>query len=268
MSYEKLELPYAFDAAQDKALGLISLRAKQTVLDNYGYGLPRHEPIAGVLPYHGLKHTNNTAEDWNRLAEAANMTPAERRLGQTMAAAHDVKQNGERGEIERASAQWLVDQLEEAQFGEPETTVARVGLEVTEPIMAADGNFTGIQKAHTFEYAFPVLAKIATGLSTADMGRLHAPSSQVGACLLHEEVRGRDLSSMTTFQEKQVALIETYQYPHPLGEQVFGNLRGFVAQNAQQVYRRLEAGAYDDWNHLVTEAGRCASDYRSLPRSM
>jgi hypothetical protein len=269
MSYESLDgvLPYAFDAVQNHALGVIGLRATDQVYEKYGAGGMWLGPIAMPKPYHGLLHTNNTVEDWDRLATADGMTPAERRLGHAMAAAHDVIQEGERGEREHASAIWLVNQLVHEGFAEPVTTLSLSGVKRTEPIMDADGTFTGRQKAHTMDYHSDLEAKLSTGLATADMGRLHASSSQLGACLLHEEVSGRDLASMVRFQRGQVKLVEEYEYPHPRGDQVFGRQRDFIAKHARLTLRRLEAEDFKSWNELVIDAERFARDYSFLERS-
>ena len=242
-------------AAQIQETEAIGAAALDIVEVRYGSGYPHYRGgESGGLAYHNRHHSWAVQRGTEQMAEALGLSAAERAIGRVAAAAHDIVQLKPRGVMERESAEWLEVQLqgrlpaELAQIG----TLAVLG---TEPLFT-DGRLTG-QMASELAYPSRSAELVARSVACADLGELHSPQGPLLGHELYKEIQSvapagkPDMEQLTGFQRGQLWLAQHYQYPHPVGEQVFGGLRGAVVDYSAEVLADLEAGTLDSWRELI-----------------
>lgn len=242
-------------AAQIQETEAVSANALDIVEARYGSGYPHyHGGENGGLAYHNRHHSRAVQRGTEQMAEALGLNAAERAIGRVAAAAHDIVQLKPRGVMERGSAEWLEAQLQ----GRLPAGLVQIGVLAilgTEPVLT-DGKLTG-QMASELIYPNRSAERVALSVACADLGELHSAQGPLLGHELYKEIQGvapaaePDMEKLTGFQRGQLWLAQYHQYPHPVGEQAFGRLRGAVVNHTAEVLADLEAGTLDSWLELI-----------------
>lgn len=242
-------------AAQIQGMEAVGAIALDTMEAHYGSGYPHYRSGAnGGLAYHNRHHSWAVQRDTERMAEALGLSVTERSLGRVAAAAHDIVQLKPRGVMERESAEWLEVQLQ----GRMPAALVQIGALAilgTEPVFT-DGKLTG-QMASELVYPSRSAELVSLSVACADLGELHSAQGPLLGHELYKEIQGvapmdePGMERLTGFQRGQLWLAQNYQYPHVVGEQVFGTLRGAVVDYSTEVLADLEAGTLDSWQELI-----------------
>ncbi|HSX42551.1 MAG TPA: hypothetical protein VLF59_00510 [Candidatus Saccharimonadales bacterium] len=233
----------------------VGTEALDLVEARYGSGYPHYRGGEnGGLADHNRRHSWAVVQGMEAMADALDLSRTERAIGRTAAAAHDVVQLKARGVMEQESATWLEARLQ----GLVPAQIVRMGTLAilgTEPILE-DGKLTG-QVAAQLSYPDSRTELVAKSVACADLGELHSARGPLQGHELYKEIHGvtpadtPDMEGLVNFQRSQVWLAENYHYPHPMGERVFGGLRGVVVDYSAGMLDQLESGRIETWQQLV-----------------
>jgi len=248
------------DELQLEELEEISNEALAIVEAEFGSGYPfaNAEPKQG-LPYHNRRHSVAVRDGAGRMAAALGLSQAGVAISRTSGSIHDLVQLKDRGVMERESAEWMAATLEaRGIFPSWAAEVGSLACEGTEPILE-DGVVVGQMVSHQ-EYPSKEAEEVAMSVASADLGELYAP---------HGPLTSRDYFLELTktpagvtppvderligFQQKQVQLTQDFRYPHPMGEYLFGGLRGEVVNYNTQVLGQLQRGEIETWDDLLAQ---------------
>jgi hypothetical protein len=245
-----------FNAAQYSKLNAIGQEALTEIGTKYGSGFPDYfGGEDGGLGNHNWHHTDFVRAGSVAMGVAFQMPAAERALTEVTAEVHDVVQLKARGEMERESADWLVDRLRSSGlFEKDHIESVELGVLGTEPIFA-DGTLT--QVALYQEYPSKSAENLAMSVACADLGEAFTATGPLTAHDLFKEMNGikpqeePPFEKLLDFQRKQVTLLDNYRFPHPLGEQVFGGLRKEIIDYTTTLVLGIEAGDIENWAQVV-----------------
>jgi hypothetical protein len=250
---------HVFADAHFLELNTVADTALSQVEASYGSGYPHFTSgEQGGLAYHNRHHSAAVQQGSEAMADALGLSLAERALASTAAAAHDIVQLKSRGIMEQESADWLVEQLRRNRlFSESAVRAGALAILGTEPIF--EGNAIVGQVAGTQAYPSKSAEQIAMSVACADLGELYAPTGPLAGHLLYKEIKGVapgddiSLEGLVGFQRGQVALTESYQFPHPTGQTVFGGLKSEVVAYSAHVLDQLERGQLEHWDQLIAQ---------------
>lgn len=250
---------HVFDDAQITALEAIGSDALTIVEQRFGSGYPEYQGgEAGGLAYHNRHHSAAVQQDTARMCYALGMGPADQAIGRAAAAAHDIVQLKPRGVMEQESAEWLEAEMRRRGiFPEPAIAAGALAILGTEPTF--DGNRLTGQVVSQLEFPSNAAELVAKSVACADLGEIYTPQGPLLGHELYKEINGvapdvqPSLEKLANFQRGQVALAESYRYPHPVGEKVFGRLRQQVVAYGTTVLKQLERGELTSWDDLIAQ---------------
>jgi hypothetical protein len=248
---------HVFADAQFAELTTIGNAALTEVENTYGSGYPHYlNGEDGGLSYHNRHHSAFVRDGSEAMGHALGLTKEERAIAQVAGAAHDIVQLKPRGVMEAESADWLATELRRRAFDERIVQAGALAILGTEPVFAG-----GVlsQVASTQQYPSRSAEQIAMSVACADLGELYAPTGPLVGHELYREMAGIEpgveppMEGLIAFQRGQTVLTEEYQFPHPMGEQVFAALKPEVVAYSADVLQRLERGEIHSWDQLIVE---------------
>lgn len=163
-----------------------------------------------------------------------------------------------RGNDEAASAAWLEEQLA-THHGLP-GEVAKVGslaILGTEPLFE-NGAIVG-QKATQLEYPSKSAERIALSVASADLGSLWVPEGPYYSHQLYREIKGvggdaePPMEGLAAYQQGQVRLLQSYQYPLAEADAVLATHRQPVETHMSKLALDLEQGKITTWPQVIEQ---------------
>jgi hypothetical protein len=255
---EQVSLERVFLTPQEQdAFKEVGAEALHTVNEMYGTGYPHfnggHE---GGLAYHNGHHTLAVARGSARVAGHLGLGAVEVATAEQAGAAHDIIQQKPRGVMERESADWYAERLRAR--GLPPVVIEAGSLAIlgTEPTFDEQFRLTG-QVVNQLEFPSRSAELVAKSVACADFSELYEPIGPYLGHRLYQQLKVTNphetppLDGLVGFQKNQVFLLNSYEYPHPAGEEVFGRLRGPVTEHAERMLRKLETGEIESWQQLL-----------------
>ncbi len=246
----------------------IAGQALGDVMRKYGTGYPAYAGgERGGLAYHNLHHTQYVCHATEMIGEELSLSKEDQAIGRLAAAAHDIVHDKPRGQAEDESSQWLETAMQRYGFSKLAREVASLAILGTEPEVQ-EGVLVW-QYASRLRYPCKSAETIALSVACADLSELYSPLGPLLGHDLYKESLGvapssdPPLDNLLAFQQRQVMLAETYRFPHPAGEHLFGRLRREVTVYHEQVLNRLERGSIDSWGQVVEQDRDFARTYSS-----
>ncbi|HSH55800.1 MAG TPA: hypothetical protein VK983_03170 [Candidatus Limnocylindrales bacterium] len=251
------------DSVYTRRLVEIASEAQAEVASLYDEGAP--QPLA----YHNSRHTGFVMAAGRLLADAAGLDVYDTALVTAAAAAHDIVQLAPRGEMEKRSAEWLATRIDAAELGPEESCIAYQAVRGTEPLYNIDG-FITVQRVVYQEYPSERGQTIAQIVACADMAELYQPSGPLHSLDLYKETQqgiqpGQepvfDQKELLVFQLSKRALLESYQYPHDVGERLLTGLREKVIEHEVIISQDIALERISSWQELVERNQQFAARY-------
>lgn len=230
--------------------------ALQMVQQRYGdnSNVPDRHAVVRWLPYHNLSHSLAVSRRTARMGEALDLTAEELATAAMAAAAHDIVQEGGRGVMERASADWLERAMRARRFDTAAVAAARLAVLGTEPLIV-EGVITGQMVSH-LDFPSKGAERVAHAVAAADMGGLYLPSGPLESRSVYREERVLQsdylpsLDGLEAFLIATTGLAEQFRFSHPAGEQAFGAFRGPVTDYHNFLLMQIQAGNVAGWDNL------------------
>lgn len=253
---EILQFPVAESALLEAAEAL-GWEALAEVTIRYGTGVDDQAQEC-ALAYHNTGHTMDVRENSLRMARFLGFSALDQALVVLAASAHDIVQLQPRGVMEQASADWLQQAMLSAGFGAPDRNAAQLAVLATTPRLAANGSMTG-QLVSELNYSDHRSALIAACVASADMAKLYAPDGPLLGRAVYKEAHGIlpteeprfERDDLLKSQQFTIQLLQSYHYPHPAGEQLFGALRPLVIAHQLAVTQDIWLGQINSWQQLI-----------------
>ena len=254
---EIIAFPDRYESYVDKAERL-RWEAVMAVTNSYvdSYDDTHMIPDVRMLAYHNAQHTLRVIRNSQRLAQAMECDQELTALAMLAAAAHDIVQEGARGEMERASADWLSTRMTAEGFDPEDIAACTAAVLGTTPLLDQDGLMTG-QQVNQMEFADPRPRIVAQIVASADMGDLYRPYGPLlGRDLYREEHGGLtddpqlDADFLES-QDRQLQLLQNYRYPIAEAEELFGKDRHRLVEYQQQISRMIRTGQITSWRQLI-----------------
>lgn len=230
--------------------------ALQTVMERYGDdAYPGQQvPSERWLDYHNLGHSVDVYNRATAMAEQLGISRVERAVAGMAAAAHDVIQEGGRGVMEAASADWLAGRMERAGFSKTLVVAGRLAIVGTEPLF--DGKNLVGQQVSQLEFPSDTANLLAQSVACADMGGMYMPTGPQMSRRLYKEISGPiqtdtfPVTGLLAFEASQLRLLENFTFSHPAGEELFGRLRPDVVEHERSIVQALQTGSIATWAEL------------------
>lgn len=259
---ERLVLPFQFSPEQTQALEGVGAAALRIVDARFSTGYPDFaggDSPALDLAYHNGHHARQVGRDAGRVAEACGFSPAVRRLSQTSGEAHDLEQKLGAGFNEDESAAWLEAELRGRGFSEEAAAIGGLAIIGTK-VRFENGQLVS-QKATELEYPSKDAEQTALSVASGDLGVLYTPEGPYASHQLWREIQGVspheqpqfDAEKLAAFQQNQIALLDTFQYPLPQARAVLATHEPQVRAYSEQVHGQIVAGDITSWQQLIDQ---------------
>jgi hypothetical protein len=255
LSWKKCEL-------DDVQIGVIRAAGKDALTvasDRYGSGFPDYRKgTIRKLGHNNGRHSKKVGDDTARFLEHLGFSTALQELGRTTGRAHDILQLTGRGSDERQSAWWAKERLGHTKllpsWAQEWAVKAILG---TLPIFK-DGRIID-QTANHLDFNSADEELFVKAVASADLGELYVPFGPYSSHMLFGQRQGLepddipDMGDLLDFQAKQVAFVESYQFPLAAARKVFASHEYTVRQYTQFVYDQLARGEIATWDQLISQ---------------
>ena len=256
---EVLKFPNSNESLIEQA-SVVSMEALSLVTSRYGTGNSTEAPTPEIadLPYHNMEHTISVRRNSLRMAQALGLNRLDTAIVELAASAHDIVQKKERGVMEQESAEWLEEKMKNVGFSDDDITAASLAILGTEPIVSQDGMIMG-QKVDLIQFPSGRALEIAMCVACGDMAHLYQPYNALLSRELYKEIQGvcsddtPSIEGLLQFQRVQLDLLRNYQFPHPMGEQLFGNFRKESIEYQAWITQQLSLGMITSWDQLLQQ---------------
>lgn len=229
--------------------------ALENIDQTYGEGYPtwghgRHE-----LSYHNGHHGRAVGEAALRMCTDMGLGSTESIIAHTAGYAHDLVQGKGRGKDEAESAAWLERKLSQKDIGQRHIHMGALAIKGTEPIF--QGKKIVGQKATRLRYPDKDSEKVGLSVACGDFGELYTPQGPYLSHQLFREIKGMPneaaipFEDMTSFQQGQVELLESYKYPLKRADTLLATHKHQVIRYAHDTLKQLEQGAIETWDDLI-----------------
>ncbi len=239
------------------AIESIGYEALAEVAHAYGDGSGSIRPEVRDLAYHNLNHTTRVQNAARTLARDMQLSPYDQALAATIASAHDVIHDRIDDILpESASAAWLTTRMQEMHLPAEDIEIAELAIMST--VCTLDDQGRLLQYYGQIMFPNERSAQIAACVASADMEALasaHGP--RVGHDLFRERLGYKaqelppSLDDLAAFQEEQVQLLDTYSYPYPGAELLFGGLRRHAYLFHLSLLQDIEQGRITTWQQVA-----------------
>ena len=265
---EVLKFPSNNESLIEQA-NTLSMEALALVTSRYGTGNPAEAltPEIVDLPYHNMEHTISVRRNSLRMAEALGLNKLDTAIVELAASAHDIVQKKERGVMEQESAEWLEEKMRNVGFSEDDINAASLAVLGTEPLVSQDGMIMG-QKVDLIQFTSDRALEIAMCVACGDMAHLYQPNSALLSRDLYKEIKGVSsdaqppMDGLLQFQKISLNLLRDYQFPHPMGERLFGSLRQESIEYQTWITQQLSLGMITSWDQLLQQDAAFNDTYR------
>lgn len=215
----------------------------------YGTGFPEYRNGREPLVYHNGYHARVVGKGALHLASELGLDSTLQRLAETAGYAHDILQGKSH---EKRSAEWVEKQFRTHGLPKAYAHMAGLAIRGTEPIFV-NGMVAG-QVATRQSYHSVQAENLALAVASADLGSLYTPSGPLEAHDLYREIHRHARPPMdedfVDFQRRQVQMLNNYQYPLAVANQVLATHRPQVQAYSEQLLDQLEKGNIEDWQQL------------------
>lgn len=243
-----------------RAVRTIGQKAIGLVTNKYGDGGESSKLWAreADLAYHNKQHTLQVIDSAVRTGQALGLNDHDLAIIEVAAAAHDVIQLKQRGEMEQDSAKWLHKEMTLAGFSPVDIEAAELAILGTEPVFNTEGAMVG-QFVSRQEYPSQRAELIAKSVAIGDMADLYSPVSPLRSRDLYKEILGvpsfqdPPIDRLLDFQHRQLQLLQTYRFPHPIGEELFSQLRYEVFNHQMWITQQLHIGRITSWQEVIEQ---------------
>jgi len=253
-SCQNFEEQRAIEAAAQ--IGCVALEVVDAV---YGSGFPTWNTGHQELSFHNGHHGRTVGAGSRKMTTALGLSPASIAISEAAGNAHDINQLDGRGIDETKSADWLATQMEVHKLFTPEQCeMGRLAILGTHPIFDEQYRLVG-QKATEQEYPSLEAEKVALSVACGDLGELYQPQGPFASHQLFREIQGMapaqdlPLDKLVSFQEGQMHLLNSYQYPLTQANHVLATHRPEVLAYSEQVLEQLKHGDIESWQQLIDQ---------------
>lgn len=249
----KLHIP----VAHLQPMRLIGDSALRIAEERYGSGYPAFRPGAEAnLTFHGSFHSVDVGQGTLYGGIRLGIAGPALQVGIAAAKSHDIVQLKPRGDMERESAEWFVEEVRRARiYPELAAEMGAYAILGTEPVFEGG---TVSQMADRLDYPTKEIEQVSRVVACADLRGIHTGMGPYMSHQLFKEMNNmgpddtpQDMEKVLGYQRGNVAFVENYKYPHPQGEKIFGGLRGEVAAFHAQLADDIERGAINNWNGVI-----------------
>lgn len=243
-----------FQAAQFRDAETLTQESLDVVERRYGSGYPSFRDGAQPLCFHNRHHSEFVSQGADLMGEALGLSSTARAIGRLAGSAHDVIQLKPRGIMEQESADWLTKKMFAKSFNVPPMEIANLA------ILGTEATFEGTtlkQKVVELSYPTKEAELIAYSVACADLGEVFSPLGPRMSHELYKEIHGISpgqhppMGPFLKYQQDNLALVQSYEYPHSMGEKVFAKLRSQVIEYHEDLLYHLQSGEISTWRQVM-----------------
>lgn len=257
-----------FDSQQLNAVRDIGQRALAISRTDYCSGEPLFHSgeltgfsseggVVRKLPYNNWWHNTRVGKYSGLVIHHHGGSRSDMELGEATGKTHDLRQLGGRGNDERASAEWIAQQIQESAVGLPQQAalVSAKGIIGTEPLFNAKGQIIG-QKASQLEYASKWEEIFVKSIACADWGDVLTPIGPLLSFMVLLQRQGKsieqdgDVSELLSFMEVHWPFIKNFQYLLPKAE-FLATHRLQVTRFTAFIYQQALNSRIETWAQLI-----------------
>lgn len=227
--------------------------------ERYGSGFPDYTGgRIRKLGFNNARHNRKVGDNAARLCNYLGFSELEQELARASGYAHDIRQLTGRGSDEAESATWVKRAL--LKTGVVDAKMAELaGLAISGTLPLLQNGRVVSQTANHLDFISGEQELFVKAIASADLSETYTPAGPYLAHMLYGQQLGCSadekppLGQLLSFQNKQLAFLETYRYPLYEARLLFATHAREVAEYMRCVLDQLQRGEIATWAQLLEQ---------------